>query len=354
MNGNNKEINKNTESYRPRGGFRGPGGGGPGGPGMMTGEKPKNFRDGIKKLITYLNPYKWLIAVVIILAAVSTVFMIFGPKILMRATDELQNGLMKQISGVEGGIDFGYIGRIILILVALYVISSAFMFFQGFIMAGISAKVSYNLRGEIMHKINKLPMSYFNRTSHGDILSRITNDVDTLNQSMNQSITQLITSTVTVIGVIIMMLTISWKLTLIALGIIPISFILVMMVVKSSQKHFKGQQKHLGSVNGIVEEVYGGHLVVKAFNGEQKALDEFDGENEKLYNASWKAQFLSGLMMPVMHFVGNLGYVVICLFGAVMAANGSMTIGGIQAFIQYVRSFTQPLHSLPVFLIRYR
>lgn len=342
----NKQNQKNqNQSSQRQGGFRGPGGG-PGPRGMMAGDKPKNFKRGIGQLFSFLKPHKWLLLTVAVFAAISTVFNIIGPKILMRAIDELQRGLMSQITGGEGGIDFDYIAEIIFILIGLYVISASFMFFQGYIMSGISAKVSYNLRNRIMQKINRLPMSYFNATSHGDVLSRITNDVDTLNNSMNQSITQLITSTISVIGVLIMMLTISWELTLIALGIIPITAILVLTVVKFSQRHFKGQQRYLGSVNGIVEETYGGHLVVKAFNGEEKMLRDFEEENQKLYKAGWKAQFLSGLMMPIMNFVGNIGYVVICLFGAMFAADGRMTIGGIQAFIQYVRSFTQPIAQL--------
>ena len=271
---------------------------------------------------------------------------VYGPKVLANATDELASGIMRIITGAEGGIDFGYIGSVLIFLVGLYVLSSLFSYIQGFIMSGVSAKVSYNLRNELMAKINRLPLSFFNRTSHGEVLSRITNDVDTLTQSMNQSITQLITSIATIIGILIMMLTISWQLTLVALCIIPVTLILVMFVVKASQKHFKGQQRYLGTVNGHVEEMYGGHIVVKAFNGEEKSIKKFDEENGKLYNAGWKAQFLSGLMQPIMAFVGNLGYVVICIIGAYMAANGAMTIGGIQAFIQYVRNFTQPTTQL--------
>lgn len=334
-------MDKNKRPTGPRGPMRGPGG-----MGMVVGDKPKNFKYGMKKLVSYLAPFKLQIFIIIVFAAVSTVFSISGPKILIKAIDALVDGIKRMIIGVEGGIDFDYIGKIILILFGLYIVSAIFSYIQGYIMAGISAKVSYNLRNAIMEKINKLPLSYFNRTSHGEVLSRITNDVDTLSQSMNQSFTQIITSVITIIGVIIMMLTISWQLTLVALGTIPVTFGLVMLVVKQSQKHFKGQQKYLGTVNGLVEEMYGGHVVVKAFNGEKKAMQAFDTENEKLYNAGWKAQFLSGLMMPVINFVGNVGYVVICLVGASMAAGGNMTIGGIQAFIQYVRQFTQPIAQL--------
>lgn len=316
------------------------------GPMAARGAKAKNFKGSGKKLLRFLAPFKWALIVVIIFAAISTVFNIVGPKVLALATDELVNGIMQTITGGQGGIDFTYIGQVILILVGLYVISSVFSYIQGYILSGVSSKISYQLRGAIMHKINRLPLSYFHKTSQGDVLSRITNDVDTLNQSLNQSITQLITSVCTIIGVLIMMLTISWQLTLVALCIIPVSLIFVSIIVKFSQKHFKNQQKYLGSVNGQIEEMYGGHLVTKAFNGEKKALEDFDKENDKLYNAGWKAQFLSGIMQPAMNFVGNLGYVVICIVGASMAAGGTMTIGGIQAFIQYVRSFTQPITQL--------
>ena len=253
---------------------------------------------------------------------------------------------MRMVTGEAGGIDFGYIGVVLLVLGGIYLLSAGFSYAQGFIMAGVSADVSYGLRDAIEKKINKLPLSYFHRVSQGDVLSRITNDVDTLTNSLNQSITQLITSVCTLVGVLIMMLSISWQLTLVALCIIPVSLAFVMVIVKFSQKHFKNQQKYLGTVNGQVEEMYGGHLIVKAFGREEKAVEAFERENEKLYNAGWKSQFLSGLMMPVMNFVGNLGYVVICMVGASMAAGGTMTIGGIQAFIQYVRSFTQPINQL--------
>ncbi len=316
------------------------------GPMAAGGAKAKNFKGSGKKLLRFLAPFKWALIIVIIFAAISTVFNIVGPKVLALATDELVNGIMQTITGGQGGIDFTYIGQVILILVGLYVISSVFSYIQGYILSGVSSKISYQLRGAIMHKINRLPLSYFHKPSQGDVLSRITNDVDTLNQSLNQSITQLITSVCTIIGVLIMMLTISWQLTLVALCIIPVSLIFVSIIVKFSQKHFKNQQKYLGSVNGQIEEMYGGHLVTKAFNGEKKALEDFDKENDKLYNAGWKAQFLSGIMQPAMNFVGNLGYVVICIVGASMAAGGTMTIGGIQAFIQYVRSFTQPITQL--------
>ena len=284
---------------------------GPGGR-MMTGEKAKNFKGSTRKLLSYLKPFHWAI-------------------------------IMAVITGGDGVIDFGYIGVVLLTLLGLYLLSALFSYVQGFTMAGISAKVSYNLRQQIIQKINRLPLGYFHKVSQGEILSRITNDVDTLSQSLNQSVTQLITSVTSMIGVLIMMLSISWQLTLVALCILPLSLLLVMGVVKKSQGYFRGQQKYLGAVNGHVEEMYGGHLVVKAFNGEEKSVKAFDEQNKKLYNAGWKAQFLSGLMQPIMGFVGNLGYVAICILGASMAAGGTMTIGGIQAFIQYVRSFTQPI-----------
>ena len=313
---------------------------------VMAGEKAKNFKGSSKKLLAYLRPFWVPMIFVMVFAAASTVFSIAGPKVLAKATDELAAGLMRMVTGEAGGIDFGYIGVVLLVLGGIYLLSAGFSYAQGFIMAGVSADVSYGLRDAIEKKINKLPLSYFHRVSQGDVLSRITNDVDTLTNSLNQSITQLITSVCTLVGVLIMMLSISWQLTLVALCIIPVSLAFVMVIVKFSQKHFKNQQKYLGTVNGQVEEMYGGHLIVKAFGREEKAVEAFERENEKLYNAGWKSQFLSGLMMPVMNFVGNLGYVVICMVGASMAAGGTMTIGGIQAFIQYVRSFTQPINQL--------
>ncbi len=313
------------------------------GRGMMPTEKAKDFKGSFKKLISYLSPFKFTILIVVIFAALSTVFTIVGPKILAKATDELTAGLMRIITGAAEGIDFGYIAKVLLFLVGLYALSALFSYIQGFTMSGVSAKVSYNMRRAIMEKIDRLPVSYFHKTSQGDVLSRITNDVDTLSQSLNQSITQLITSVCSIIGVLIMMLSISWQLTLVALCIVPISLLLVGRIVKSSQKYFIGQQEYLGAVNGHVEEMYGGHVVVKAFNGEARSMEKFECENEKLYNAGWKSEFLSGLMQPIMGFVGNLGYVVVCILGASMAAGGSMTIGGIQAFIQYLRSFTQPI-----------
>ncbi|MGI6255116.1 MAG: ABC transporter ATP-binding protein [Acutalibacter sp.] len=324
---------------------RGPGHGPGHGP-MMVGEKAKNFKGSSKKLLSYLRPFWLPLIFVMLFAAASTVFSIVGPKVLALATDELASGLMEMITGAQGGIDFGYIGTVLLGLGGIYLLSAGFSYAQGYIMAGVTADVSYGLRDSIEKKLNRLPLSYFNRVSQGDVLSRITNDVDTLTNSLNQSVTQLITSVCTLIGVLIMMLSISWQLTLVALCIIPVSLAFVMVIVRFSQKHFMDQQNYLGSVNGQVEEMYGGHLIVKAFGREKETVEAFDKENEKLWSAGWKSQFLSGLMMPVMNFVGNLGYVVICMVGAAMAAGGSMTIGGIQAFIQYVRSFTQPITQL--------
>lgn len=314
--------------------------------GQMTGEKVKDFKGSLRKLFAYLAPFKIRILVVVLFAALSTVFTIVGPKVLAKATDELTAGLMRIITGAEKGIDFGYIGAVLLVLVALYGISALFSYIQGFTMAGVSSRVSYNMRTAIMQKINRLPVSFFHKTSQGDVLSRITNDVDTLSQSLSQSITQLITSVCSVIGVLIMMLSISWQLTLVALCTVPLTLLIAGTVIKASQKHFVGQQEYLGSVNGHVEEMYGGHVVVKAFCREESSLRKFDEENEKLYNAGWKSEFLSGLMQPIMSFVGNLGYVVVCILGASMAAGGTMTVGGIQAFIQYLRNFTQPITQL--------
>ena len=324
---------------------RGPGHGPGHGP-MMVGEKAKNFKGSSKKLLSYLRPFWLPMIFVMLFAAASTVFSIVGPKVLALATDELASGLMEMITGAQGGINFDYIGTVLLCLGGIYLLSAGFSYAQGYIMAGVTADVSYGLRDSIEKKLNRLPLSYFNRVSQGDVLSRITNDVDTLTNSLNQSVTQLITSVCTLIGVLIMMLSISWQLTLVALCIIPVSLAFVMVIVRFSQKHFMDQQNYLGSVNGQVEEMYGGHLIVKAFGREKETVEVFDKENEKLWSAGWKSQFLSGLMMPVMNFVGNLGYVVICMVGAAMAAGGSMTIGGIQAFIQYVRSFTQPITQL--------
>lgn len=307
------------------------------------GEKAKDFKGSIKKLCSYLGKYKFRIFFVMLFAIASTIFMILGPKVLGNVTTELFQGIMRTISGSSEGIDFAYIGRILLFLLGLYLVSAGFSYLQGFIMTDVSMKVTYNLRNEIIQKINRMPLGYFDTTSHGEVLSRVTNDVDTLSQSLNQSITQLITSATSIIGIFIMMLSISWQLTLVAVCVIPVSLIFVITIVKHSQKYFMQQQEYLGHVNGHIEEMYGGHIVMKAFSGEERSVEAFGVYNDKLYTSAWKSQFLSGLMMPVMNFVSNLGYVVICLLGSIMATGGAMTLGNIQAFTQYVRQFTQPI-----------
>ena len=278
-----------------------------------------------------------------IIAIASTVFSIAGPKILGQATTKLFEGVMAQIAGTGTGIDFDYIGRIILITLGLYLVSSVFSYIQGWIMSNISMDITYRFRRDIAAKINRMPLKYFDSTSHGEVLSRITNDVDTVSQTLNQSLSQIITSVVTVVGVLVMMLTISWQMTLVALLIVPLSMVVIAVVVGQSQKYFKQQQDYLGHVNGHVEEMYGGHIVMKAFNGEADSVERFDGLNNTLYGSAWKSQFLSGLMMPIMGFVGNLGYVGICILGGYLAIKNAITVGDIQAFIQYVRSFTQPI-----------
>ncbi len=316
---------------------------GPGPVGMIgSGEKARDFKGSMKKLATYLGNYRWTIMIVWILAVASTVFMILGPKILGHATDTLFTGIMAQIAGT-GSIDFAGIGAIILELVVLYGISVLLSYLQGFMMSGITADISRRFRSDINMKIHKLPLGYYDKVTHGEILSRITNDVDTINQTLNQSLTQMITSVTALIGILVMMFTISWQLTLVALVVLPLSIISVMSIIRHSQKHFKNQQKYLGSVNGHVEEMFGSHVVVKAFNGEEESERQFDEYNTKLYNSAWKANFLSGLMMPITGFIGNLAYVAICILGGYYAVNGAMTVGGIQSFIQYVRSFNQPI-----------
>lgn len=322
---------------------RGPGGHGHG-HGMPV-EKAKDFKGTIRKIFAYMGSYKPALVVVMIFAVASTVFHVIGPKILSRATTELFNGLMNKLSG-GSGIDFAKIGRILLILLSIYVCSALFSFVQGWIMTGISQKMTFRMRREISEKINRMPMKYFESRTVGEVLSRITNDVDTMGQSLNQSVTQLITSIATIIGVFIMMLTISPLMTLIAIVILPISMILMLFVMKHSQRHFKNQQKYLGEVNGQVEEIYSGHNVVKVFNREEQVIRTFDETNEKLYESAWKSQFLSGMMQPIMMFVGNLGYVAVAVSGSLLAAKSVIEVGDIQAFIQYVRNFTQPINQL--------
>lgn len=308
----------------------------------MPGEKAKDFRGTMKKLAVYLGSYKVPLLFVVIFAIGSTIFNIVGPKILGRATTEIFNGLVGKISG-GAGIDFEKIGRILLLLLALYACSALFSFVQGYIMTGVSQKLTYRMRKEISEKINRMPMNYFDKMSHGEILSRITNDVDTLSQSLNQSATQMITSVTTIIGVLVMMLSISPLMTLIAILILPVSVGMISVIVKNSQKYFKSQQEYLGHVNGQVEEVYGGHNIVKAFNKEEDVIAEFDRDNDKLYESAWKSQFLSGMMMPIMMFVGNLGYVAVVILGGWLAMKDMIEVGDIQSFIQYVRNFTQPI-----------
>ena len=322
----------------------GPRRGGPGGHmSMMKGEKARDFKGTMSKLIDYLGSYKIGIVVVMLFAIASTIFSIAGPKILGQATTKLFEGVLGMIAGSGSGIDFDYIGRIILITIGLYLASALFSYIQGWIMSGISLDITYRFRKDIAEKINRMPFKYFDNTSQGEVLSRITNDVDTVNQTLNQSLSQIITSVVTVVGVLIMMLTISWRMTLVALTIIPISMGLVVLIVRQSQKYFAQQQEYLGHVNGHVEEMFGGHLVMKAFNGEAESVAKFEGYNDTLYNSAWKSQFLSGLMMPIMRFVGNLGYVGISILGGYLAIQKAITVGDIQAFIQYVNNFTQPI-----------
>ena len=311
----------------------------------MSGEKAKDFKDAMLRLLKYMERYKFRLILMVIFAIGGTVFNIIGPKILGKATTELYSGLISKING-GSGIDFDKIIKILFGVMCLYVVSSVLSFIQGFIMTGISNDVTYNLRKDISKKINKIPMKYFESRTHGEILSRITNDVDTLGQGLNQSITTIITSVATLVGVLIMMLSISPLMTLIALVILPISLALISLVTKKSQKFFRAQQEYLGHINGQVEEVYGGHLVIKAFNREKDTIEEFEKTNKILYDSAWKSQFLSGMMQPIMMFVGNLGYASVALAGGMLAIKNVITIGDIQAFIQYVKNFTQPIQQI--------
>ena len=334
-------MSNGNETAKGMGRRRGP----MGGRGMAPGEKPKDLKGAIGKLASYIRHFKFAIVIVAVFAACSTVFSVIGPKILGKATTALSEGLMAKIRGT-GGIDFTYIGKILLFVLGLYLLSALFSFVQGWIMTGVTQKICYQLRKEISEKINRMPMKYFESRTYGEVLSRITNDVDTLGQGLNQSITTIITSVATLIGVFIMMLSISPLMTLIALVILPISAGLISFVVKKSQKYFKNQQEYLGHINGQVEEIYGGHLVIKAFNREQDTIEEFDATNQQLYESAWKSQFLSGMMQPIMMFVGNLGYACVALTGGLLAIRGTITIGDIQAFIQYVKNFTQPIQQI--------
>ena len=317
------EKHTKQQGGRVRGAMGGP----MGGPmaGMMPGAKAKDFKGTMKKLLGYLGAHKWTIIFVWTLAIISTVFTIWGPRILGDVINELVEGFLNQVSGA-GGINFFAIGKTLLWLCGLYVISAIFSYLQGFVMSGITKKVTFKMRNDINDKIHKLPLGYYDRTTHGEVLSRITNDVDTISQTLNQSITQIITSITTIIGITVMMFTISWQMTLVALGIIPVSFIAVMVIVKKSQKHFMEQQEYLGKVNGHVEEMLGSHVVVKAFNGEEESTKIFAEQNDVLYKSAWKSNFLSGLMMPITMFIGNLSYVAICILGGYFAVNGKIDI----------------------------
>ncbi|MEG2411444.1 MAG: ABC transporter ATP-binding protein [Clostridium sp.] len=324
-----------------KGSGRGPMGGGHS---MMGGgEKAKNFKGTMKKLGNYLKPFTFKIIIVVVFAIGSAAFSIVGPKILGKVTTNIFEGLVSKITGEGAGIDFTYISEILIFLLVLYGISAIFSVVQGFIMSGVSQKVSYNLRKEISEKINRMPLKYFDSKTHGEVLSRVTNDVDTVSQNLNQSMTQVITAITTLIGVLIMMISISLYMTLAALLILPISGLMISIVVKKSQKYFKSQQEYLGNVNGEVEEIYGGHNIVKAFNGEADAIAKFNNLNDKLYDSAWRSQFLSGMMMPIMTFIGNLGYVMVSILGGWLAIKGKIQVGDIQSFIQYVRSFSQPI-----------
>ena len=321
--------------------MRGPMGGGV----HLGGEKAKDFKGTTKKLFKYLSKYKVGLIIVLIFAIGSTIFSIVGPKILGNATTEIFNGLVSKVSGGDG-INFTKIGQILLTLILIYAVSATFAYIQGFTMTGITQKLTYRLRKEISEKINKLPMKYFDKKTHGEVLSIITNDIDTLSQSLNQSMTQIITSICTMIGIFFMMLSISIQMTIITLLIVPVSLIFVRLIVKKSQKYFTKQQEYLGHVNGTVEEIYSGHNIVKAFNGETNAIKEFNSENTELYKSGWKSHFLSGMMQPVMMFVGNIGYVAVAIAGGYYAIKGNITVGNIQSFMQYTRQFTQPISQI--------
>ena len=328
-------MSEKHTAARPRSpmGHRGPG---------VPGEKARDFKGTVKRLLAHMGAFKLQLALVGIFAVCSTIFSIVGPKVLSLATTEIFNGLVSKVQGV-GGIQFGKIGQILILLVILYLISAGFSLLQGWIMSGVTQKTCYGLRRDISEKIHRMPMKYFESRTVGEVLSRITNDVDTLGQSLNQSVTTLITSVTTLVGVLVMMLTISPLMTLIALVILPVSAALVMLVVKHSQRYFVAQQKYLGKINGQVEETYSGHSVVRAFNREEEVVREFDETNAVLFKSAWLSQFLSGMMQPIMTFVGNLGYVAVAVSGSMLAVAGAITVGDIQAFIQYLRQFTQPV-----------
>ncbi len=339
--GNNTPKPKGTKTTSQRRGFMGRGH-------MIASapvEKPRDFKGTLRKLVAYLDPYKAKIIVVFLLAIGSTAFAIVGPKILGNATTELFNGIIAELAGT-GEVPFNTISRILLTALGLYAFSALLSYLQGWLMTDVAIQVTYKLRKQIMEKINRMPFRYFDGTSHGEVLSLLTNDVDTINQTLNQSLTQIVTSLVSVLGILVMMLTISWQMTLVALLIVPVSMMVVMLIVKQSQKFFRQQQDYLGHVNGQVEETFGGHVIVKAFNGEEKSIARFDEYNNTLYDSAWKAQFFSSIMMPTMRLIGNLGYVAVVILGGWLTVRQLITVGDIQAFIQYVRSFTQPITQL--------
>lgn len=327
--------NQSNQAPRQRGPMGGHGA-------MGAGEKAKDFKGTMSKLLSYLKPYRIQILIVVLFAIGSTIFMIVGPKILGNATTLLAEGLVNKLRHV-GGIDFDKMGQILIFLIIIYIISSVFSFVQHYVMSGITQKVAYSLRESLAAKINRMPFNYFDRTTHGEVLSRVTNDVDTISRSLNQSLQQILTSIITIFGVLIMMLSISWQMTLMALLVLPLSAVFVSIIIKKSQGYFKRQQALLGEVNGHVEEIYGGHIVMKAFNGEERSIATFNELNGKLYTSAWRSQFLSGMMQPITGFVGNLGYVGVCILGGILAINGTINIGDIQAFITYVRQFNQPI-----------
>lgn len=331
---NNKKFKREKREH---------GGPGMGGPMGMKAEKAKDFKGTMKKLMVYMKPYKLSIIIVFIFAIASAAFFIVGPKILGKAVTSLYEGYFSKVSGEGAGIDFVYIGNTVLFLLGLYLISSLFSFFQNYIMSGVAQKVSYNLRKEISEKINRMPLKYFDKMTHGEVLSRVTNDVDTVSQTLNQSLSQIVSSFTTLIGVLVMMLSISWLMTVASILIIPLSVIFISLIVKKSQKYFTEQQEYLGHINGHVEEAFSGHSIMKAFNGEKKATEEFDRLNNTLYNSAWKSQFLSGMMFPIMGFIGNIGYVLVSILGGWLAIKKVIEVGDILAFIQYTRTFMQPI-----------
>ncbi|MDH7483388.1 MAG: ABC transporter ATP-binding protein [Spirochaetales bacterium] len=336
-------VNPQAPQPTPPRGIRPGGFMGRGGPGaLLPGEKSKDFRGTMQKLLAYLGPYRWVLAAVLILAAIATMLGIMGPKTLGRATTTLFEGLVRKLTRT-GDIDFTAIGNILLTVLGLYAASAVLQYIQGWVVSGVAVKITYRLRNEILAKINRMPFRAFDSTNHGEVLSRMTNDVDTVNQTLSQSLSQMITSIMTLIGALIMMLTISWQMTLVAMMMIPLSLALVRFIVKRSQQYFRQQQEYLGHLNGHVEEMFGAHAVVKAYGGEARAIRKFEQLNGELYKSAWKSQFLSSIMMPLMNFVGNLGYVAVAVTGGWLAVKKLVTIGDIQAFLQYIRSFTQPI-----------